>query len=174
MEFTTKLNLHFPHLRKSNSSNKKMSNLINQLQTELSNRHATFVSQAVLSFNKHHDRVLQSYIIEGQAKESILQHYQDNQLKLQNIQKLYQDASKTLFLLLSEYEQVSTEIHGLDIEEEKLSQENCTLLDLEERVNRFQVSVKNHSKAFQEKLKRSMEKLKSSENSAQKTLLENL
>ncbi|WBW73546.1 linear element protein Mug20 [Schizosaccharomyces osmophilus] len=151
-----------------------MSNLVNYLQTELSNRHATFVSQAVLSFNKHHDRVLQSYIIEGQAKETILQHYQNNQSKLQSIQKLYQDASKTLSLLLSEYEQVSTKIQEIDTEEEKLSQENCTVLDLQERVDCFQVSVRNHCKASQEKLKRAMEKLKSSENSAQKALLENL
>ncbi|EPY52859.1 hypothetical protein SPOG_02178 [Schizosaccharomyces cryophilus OY26] len=151
-----------------------MSDLVNHLQTELSNRHANFVSQAVISFSKHHDRVLQSYIIECQAKETILQHYQKNQSKLQGIQKLYQDSSKTLSLLLSEFKQISSKIEEIETEEEKLLQENCTVNDFQQRVDCFQVTVRDHCQASREKLNRAMEKLKSSESSAQKALLENL
>lgn len=45
-----------------------MSEIITSLQTELSNRHANMVSEAVLAFSEHHDSALHSYFLNARVK----------------------------------------------------------------------------------------------------------
>ncbi|CAC05727.2 hypothetical protein POMI540_0561 [Schizosaccharomyces pombe] len=150
-----------------------MSEIITSLQTELSNRHANMVSEAVLAFSEHHDSALHSYFLNARVKDVILESLRTTEEKLRALDKLQLDASKNLSNLLVEYNSINAELESVNSKISSISSQEYALEEFQALSQNFEKNLVQHRRNSQNKLKCAMEKLKMIETSTHKAILDN-
>ncbi|EEB05176.2 hypothetical protein SJAG_00172 [Schizosaccharomyces japonicus yFS275] len=149
-----------------------MSHLITSLQSALDSQYSNLLASTVVSFSKHHDEAIQSHLIDNALKDRVYAKSNAIQLAISEIDNLTDKFLSNIRYFSEEKSRLKEELSQIDSELQRILSTLSSPSDFPVVIENYKNDLQHLGQTFSNKLEKSLELLRSTEENAQKRLID--